>query len=57
MARQADHANVMREVFAAKLRAQAQILRFGQQFLLKLHVPERLTVFVTFRWQAIVVFG
>ena len=47
----------MREVFAAKLRAQAQILRFGQQFLLKLHVPERLTMFVTFRWQAIVVFG
>ena len=55
--RQTDHAHVVGKVFAAKLRAEAQIARFFQQLLLKLHVAERLPVLVTFGWQAVVVFG
>ncbi|SAC80215.1 Uncharacterised protein [Enterobacter cloacae] len=57
MTRKTDHAHVVSEVFAAKLRAEAQVTRFFQQLLLKLHVAERLTMFVTFGRQAVVVFG
>ena len=57
MTRQTDHAHVVGKVFAAKLRAEAQVARFFQQFLLKLHVAERLAVLVTFGRQAVVVFG
>ncbi len=55
--RQTDHADVVGEVFAAKLRAEAEVLRFHQQLLLQLDVAERLTMFVTFGRQAIVVLG
>ncbi len=47
----------MGEIFAAELRAEAEVLRFQQQFLLQLHVAESLPMFVTFGRQAIVVFG
>ena len=57
MARQTDHANIVREVFPAELRAKAEVLRFLKQFLLKLDVAERLAVFVAFGWQRIVVAG
>ncbi|MNT81757.1 hypothetical protein D3C72_2213830 [compost metagenome] len=55
MARQADYANIVGEIFPAELSAQAQILRFQQQFLLQLNIAERLAVFVTFCRQAVVV--
>ncbi|KEP72116.1 hypothetical protein HR12_28310 [Microbacterium sp. SUBG005] len=55
MARQTDHANIVREVFPAELRAKAEVLRFLKQFLLKLDVAERLAVRIAFGWQAIVV--
>ncbi len=57
VARQADHPDIVGEVFAAKLRAEAEVLRFLQQFLFKLHIAERLTVLVAFGRQAIVVAG
>ena len=41
MARQTDYANIVREVFPAKLRARAEVLRFLKQFLLELDVAER----------------
>ena len=53
--RQANHADVVGEVFAAELRAKAEILRFQQQLLLQLNIAERLAVLVTFGGQAIVV--
>ena len=57
MARQADYANVVGKVFAAKLRAQTKVLRFLKQFLFELNITERLAVFVAFGWQRIVVAG
>ena len=57
MARQADHPDIVGEVFAAELRAEAEVLRFLQQFLFKLHIAERLTVLVAFGRQAVVVAG
>ena len=55
MARQADHADVVGEVFTAKLRAEAEVLGFLEQLLFELNVAERLAVFVAFRWQRVVV--
>ncbi|MNE31929.1 hypothetical protein D3C80_1255200 [compost metagenome] len=46
--RQANHADIVGKIFAAKLRAQPKILRFDQQFLFELNIAERLTVFVPF---------
>ncbi|SBF33688.1 Uncharacterised protein [Klebsiella variicola] len=57
MTRQTDHADIVGEVFPAELRAEAKVLRFQQQFLLQLHIAERLAMLVTFGRQAIVVFG
>ncbi|MNS78425.1 hypothetical protein D3C72_1120410 [compost metagenome] len=56
VARQTNDADVVGEIFAAELRAEAQVLRFDQQFLFKLNVAERLTVFVPFRRQTVIVF-
>src|SRR5690606_41687534 len=55
VARQTDHANVVREVFPAELRAKAEVLRFLKQSLLEVDVAERLAVRIAFGWQAIVV--
>jgi hypothetical protein len=55
VARQANHADIVGEVFAAELRAEAEILRFQQQLLLQLNIAERLAVLVTFGRQAVVV--
>ena len=55
MARQADHADVVGEVFTAKLRAEAEVLGFPEQFLFQLNIAERPAVFVAFRWQRVVV--
>lgn len=41
MARQADHADVVGEVFPAKLRAEAEVLGFLEQLLFELNVAER----------------
>ncbi len=57
MARQTDHPDIVGEVFPAELRAEAEVLRFLQQLLLQLHVAERLTVFVTFGRQTVVIAG
>ncbi|MNV47215.1 hypothetical protein D3C71_1390750 [compost metagenome] len=57
MARQTHHANVMRKVFTAKLRAQSQVLRFFQQLFFQRHVAECLTVLIAFGRQAIIVLG
>ena len=51
MARQADHADIVGEVFTAELRAEAEVLRFLEQFLFELNIAERLAVFVAFGWQ------
>ena len=53
---QANHADVMSEVFTTKLRTQTKILRFDQQFFFQFHIAERLTVLIPFRWQFIIVF-
>ena len=55
VARQTDHPDIVGEVFPAELRAEAEVLRFLQQLLLQLHVAERLTVFVTFGRQTVVI--
>ena len=55
--RQADHADVVSEVFTAKLRTQTKILRFDQQFFFQFHIAERLSVLIPFRWQFIIVFS
>lgn len=55
MARQADHADIVCEVFTAELRAEAEVLRFLEQFLFELNIAERLAVFITFRRQRVVV--
>ncbi len=57
VARQTDHPDIVGEVFPAELRAEAEVLRFLQQLLLQLHVAERLTVFVTFGRQTVVIAG
>ncbi len=57
MARQADDTNIVREIFTAELRAEAQIARLLQQLFFQLDIAERLTVFVTFARQAVVIFG
>lgn len=57
MARQAHHANIVREVFAAELRAQTQVLRFLQQFRFEFQIAERLAMLVAFGRQAIVILG
>lgn len=54
MARQTDHADIMGEVFPAKLRAQAEVLCFLKQFLFELNITERLTVFVAFGGQRVI---
>lgn len=41
MARQADHADIMCEVFPAKLSAKAEFLCLDQQFLFQLEIAER----------------
>lgn len=43
---QTDNANVVREVFTAKLRAKTEFLGLFQQFLFQLDIAERLTMFV-----------
>jgi len=53
--RQSDHANVVSEIFTAKLRAQSELLRRFQQFLLQCGIAKRLTVLVAFRWQRVIV--
>ncbi len=50
-----DHADVVREVFTAKLRAKAEFLGLFQQFLFKQDISERLTMFVPFGRQFIVI--
>ncbi|CDA02809.1 putative uncharacterized protein [Klebsiella variicola CAG:634] len=57
MTRQTDHPDIVSEVFPAKLRAEAEVLRFLQQLLLQLDVAKRLTVLVAFGRQAVVVAG
>ena len=57
MTRQANHADVVSEVFTTKLRAQSKILRFDQQFFFQRHIAERLTVLIPFRWQFVIVFS
>ncbi|CST12086.1 Uncharacterised protein [Shigella sonnei] len=52
---QTDNANVVREVFTAKLRAKTEFLGLFQQFLFQLDIAERLTMFVPFRRQFIVI--
>ncbi len=52
---QTDNANVVREVFTAKLRAEREFLGLFQQFLFQLDIAERLTMFVPFRRQFIVI--
>ena len=54
---QANHADVVSEVFTAKLRTQTKILRFDQQFFFQFHIAERLSVLIPFRWQFIIVFS
>ena len=43
---QANHADVVSEVFTTKLRTQTKILRFDQQFFFQFHIAERLTVLI-----------
>ena len=57
MARQANHADVVGKIFTAKLCAQAEVLRFLEQFLFQLNVAERLAMFVAFGWQRVIVAG
>ena len=57
VARQADHADIVSEVFTTKLRTQTQVLRFLEQFLFELNIAERLAVLVAFGWQRVVVAG
>ena len=57
VARQADDADIVGEVFAAELRAETKVLRLHQQFLFQLNIAEGLTVFVAFGRQAVVVLG
>ncbi len=52
---QTDNADVVREVFTAKLRAKTEFLGLFQQFLFQLDIAERLTMFVPFRRQFIVI--
>lgn len=52
---QMDNANVVREVFIAKLRAKIEFLGFFQQFLFQLDIAECLIMFVFFCWQFIVI--
>lgn len=54
---QANHADVVSEVFTTKLRTQTKILRFDQQFFFQFHIAERLTVLIPFRWQFVIVFS
>ena len=53
MARQADDANVMAEIFAAELRADAEILRQLVDFRLHIQIAESVGVFAAFGRQAI----
>ena len=57
MTRQAHHADIVGEIFAAKLRAETQLLRLFQQFFFQFDITERLAVLVTFGRQAVIVFG
>ena len=57
MARQADDADIVGEVFAAELCAETEVLRLHQQFLLQLNIAEGLAVFVAFGRQFVVIVG
>ena len=57
VARQADDANIVGEVFTAKLRTEAKVLRFQQQLVFELNIAESLAVLVALGRQAVVVLG
>ena len=52
---EADHADIMCEVFPAKLSAKAEFLCLDQQFLFQLQIAERLAVSITFSRQRVIV--
>ena len=57
MPRQPDHPHIQRKIFATKLRADPDLPRLREQFLLQLQVAERAAVFVPTGRKGVVVAG
>ena len=55
MARQADDANIVSEIFTAELRTEAEVLSCELQLIFQLNIAEGLAVLVAFGRQAVVI--